>query len=201
MRRNLPLTITAVVGVLYIVCASFTDLLWYRNMFDRWIQVSQGFAIALSCVSLTMIHSRNMRRSNRALYSGTLLVAMYAMIVLGIVNGRSGIYQQIFDNTAGVLEGVVLSCVAFYIVSSSYRAFRLRSVEAGVMMAATVLVMLANVAIGEVIHDQLPLVGRWLMDFPNTAAMRAITIGATLGGAATAVRVIAGLERTYLGGE
>jgi len=200
MRRTLPVAITIVFGVLYIITDGLSNLTSWRVMLDQWNNVSGGWAIALAAISLTMVHARNLRRADRAPYSATLLISMYGMIVFGLINGRAGLYATIFDNTAGVLEGVVLSSVCFYIVSSSYRAFRLRSAEATVMMISALFVMLSNV-IGESIHPQLPLIGRWLMEVPNAAGMRAITIGAALGGAATAIRVLVGIERTHLGGE
>ena len=200
MRRTIPIIVTIAAGVLYMITDGFSNLTSYRVILDQWNNVSQGWAIALACVSLTVVHSRNMRRPDRAFYSGTLLVSMYGMIIFGVINGRLGLYKTIFDNTTGVLEGVVLSSVCFYIVSSSYRAFRLRSAEATIMMISALFVMLSNV-IGESIHPQLPLIGRWLMEVPNAAGMRAITIGAALGGAATAIRVLLGIERTHLGGE
>jgi hypothetical protein len=39
----------------------------------------------------------------------------------------------------------------------------------------------------------------WIMDVPNSAAQSGIIIGAALGAAAMAIRVILGIERSYLG--
>ena len=203
MRRTIPIAVTAIFGALYLITDGFSNLVDFRVILDLWNNVSLGWAVALTCISLTMVHARNLRRPDRAFYSGTLLISMYGMILFGILGpqGRLGTYKLIFDNTAGVLEGVVLSSVCFYIVSSAYRSFRVRSVEAGLMMLACVMVMLKNVSLGEIIHSQIPIIGQWFMDWPNLAGMRAITIGSTLGGAATAIRVLVGLERAHLGGE
>jgi hypothetical protein len=38
------------------------------------------------------------------------------------------------------------------------------------------------------------------MNFPNLAAQRGILIGAALGAASMAIRVILGIERPYMGG-
>ena len=38
----------------------------------------------------------------------------------------------------------------------------------------------------------------WIMDIPQTAAKRGIFIGATLGGIAMSIRIILGIERTYI---
>jgi hypothetical protein len=39
----------------------------------------------------------------------------------------------------------------------------------------------------------------WLKDVPNTGAMRAITIGMGVGLLAVVIRVLLGMERSYLG--
>jgi hypothetical protein len=38
----------------------------------------------------------------------------------------------------------------------------------------------------------------WLMSIPQAAASRGITIGLTLGGIAMSLRIILGIERTYM---
>ena len=48
---------------------------------------------------------------------------------------------------------------------------------------------------------QLPNVEEWIMNVPQNAAKRAILMGAALGVMATGLRVILGIERSYLSGE
>jgi hypothetical protein len=43
-------------------------------------------------------------------------------------------------------------------------------------------------------------IATWIMDFPQTAGQRAIMIGIALGLVSTSLRVILGIERSYLGG-
>ncbi len=60
--------------------------------------------------------------------------------------------------------------------------------------------MLGNVPIGEKIWSQFPTIGNWLMDVPNLAGQRGMLIGAGIGGIASGLRVLLGIEKSYLGG-
>ncbi|NLF40125.1 hypothetical protein GX586_11815, partial [bacterium] len=69
------------------------------------------------------------------------------------------------------------------------------------------------VLLGQVPVDQLVPLGtinglptfEWLkqiiLDFPNTAAKRSIIIGVALGSLATSIKILAGIEKPYMGGE
>ena len=64
--------------------------------------------------------------------------------------------------------------------------------------------MLGRVPVGEALTKglpnpiQLPVVADWLLEIPQMAAKRGILIGASLGGVAMSLRIILGIERTYL---
>ncbi len=55
----------------------------------------------------------------------------------------------------------------------------------------------SDYVLGLVIHS--PEVADWILRVPSMAARRGIFIGIGLGSIATALRVIVGIERTYLG--
>jgi hypothetical protein len=48
---------------------------------------------------------------------------------------------------------------------------------------------------------QLSSLQQWIMDNPQNAAKRAVLMGAAMGVMATGLRVILGIERSYLSGE
>jgi hypothetical protein len=66
--------------------------------------------------------------------------------------------------------------------------------------------MLGRVPIGDQMTAFLPAqirfgaVQDWIMNVPQNAAKRAVLMGAALGVMATGLRVILGIERSYLGG-
>ena len=158
MRRLFPLLACVGAGILYLISDGVPSLVSTRTNLDLWNNVSTGFAVMLGLISLTVVHTRYMRRKETAFYSGVLLVSMYSMMAFGLYVGRSSpLYTNFFTNTAGVLEGAVLSSVCFYVVSVTYRSFKIRSLESGIMIGAAVIMMLTNTPIGGLISSAIPI--------------------------------------------
>jgi hypothetical protein len=61
--------------------------------------------------------------------------------------------------------------------------------------------MLGRVPVGERLWSGLPQFTEWIMEVPNMAAKRGIMIGAALGAISTGLKMILGLERSYLGSD
>jgi hypothetical protein len=104
------------------------------------------------------------------------------------------------------LQAAMFSLLAFYIASAAFRAFRIRNVEATLLLIAAFVVMLGRTPLGEYAlawlpggKQWLPRVTDWIMAVPNTAAQRGVIIGAAMGAASLSLRVILGIERSYLG--
>jgi hypothetical protein len=71
--------------------------------------------------------------------------------------------------------------------------------EATILLIVAMLVMLGRVPIGQVIYHRMPEITEWIMNYPNLAVQRGIIIGAALGAASMSIRIILGIERTYMG--
>ncbi len=94
----------------------------------------------------------------------------------------------------------ITTLIAFFIASASYRAFRVRTKEATVLLITAVLVLLGKAPLGDALINGWGSVADWVLNVPNTGGFRAITIGAVIGAFATGFRIMLGLERAHLGG-
>jgi hypothetical protein len=205
LRKEIPLLITLLSGLVYIV-ATFFAIPAFKSMtpvLDKWFQVATAFAVLVGVVNLTMIHARNITTRKAGWgYSIVLLIAMYGSMIYGVLKTAADPFFStiIYNSMMAPLSSTMFSLLVFYISSAAYRAFRIRSFEATLLLITAIIIMLGRAPIGDVISPLLPKWTSWLMDIPNTAGMRGIQIGATLGGIATALRVMVGIERAYLSG-
>jgi len=94
----------------------------------------------------------------------------------------------------------MFAMLAFYIASAAYRAFIAKNAEAAVLLISAVLLMLGNVALGEMIHPNYGAVSSWIMNVPNLAGQRGMMIASAIGAVATSLRVLVGIDRTHFGG-
>ena len=116
--------------------------------------------------------------------------------------GQQGrVFTWIYDHMFVPCNATMFSLLAFFIASAAFRAFRARNVESALLLIAAVLVMLGLVPVGRAISPVFPAIEEWIMTILNTAGRRAIMMGAALGGIATGLRIILGIERSHLGSE
>jgi hypothetical protein len=203
VRKEIPLIITFLMAMLAFIPSVFQITEFdVRGWVDDKFIAMECVMLLMGAINLTRIHASNIRRRrNYWMASVVLLVALYGYIFLGIYETTQGEhFDWIYMNILEPINTTMFALIAFYIASAAYRAFRVRSAEATVLLVAGIIVMLARAPIGEAIWSQFPVIGSWIMDIPNTAAMRAIGLGASLGGYATLIRVLLGLERSHLGG-
>jgi cytochrome c biogenesis factor len=143
-------------------------------------------------------------------FLGTLLPVVHAALhggewklgpfnLVGITDGT--LFDRLYNRVYVPLSATMYGLLAFYIASAAFRAFRVRTVDAGLLAAAAIIVMIGRVPLGEKIWDGIPLLTDWIMNVPQLAAKRAILIGAALGGIATGLKILLGIERNFLGSD
>ena len=176
-----------------------------KDVLNDWFLIAQAWAVAVGVVNLTQIHMRNvnMKRENYG-FSIWLIICMYGMAIFGIFIAKSPNHEGwklMYNDIIAPMNATVYATLVFYIGSAAYRAFRIRSAESAVLLICAIIIMLGNVPLGTMLFGKwIGNAATWIMEVPNSAAMRGIQVGATLGAVATALRILLGIERGYLGG-
>ena len=75
-----------------------------------------------------------------------------------------------------------------------------RALSAAVLLIAAVIVMMGRVPLGEYLIPLSGDVSQWILNVLNASVRRAILIGVSLGAIALSLKIIFGVERSYLGG-
>lgn len=193
---------------------------------DQYLIIVAGFALPLGIVNVIQNNSRRaMRRDKGWPYAVVLLIGLFVTGALGVYgtvsgegigfrpDGTSTPFKWVEDNAFRPLQATIFSLLAFFMASAAFRAFRARNTEATILLVAGVLVMTGRVPLLEFLtvpfpplqplaaegSQRLGALTEWIMNVPNSAAQSGIIIGAALGAAAMAIRVILGIERSYLG--
>ena len=206
MKRTIPLIIVITLGFLF-VGHTFIPHQYSQNFYDwymDWIKAMAPFGVVLGIMSLTMSHYAKIKRKvPNWHYSIITLFGLYFTAASGFIWGtQEGTpYMWIFRNVQMPMGATMFALLAFYIASAAYKAFRARSAEATVLLLAAIVVMLGQVPIGVAMFGEGILdITQWILDVPNLAAKRGIALGVGLGSVAVSLRILLGIERTYLGG-
>ena len=229
MRRTLPVLICFVVGILalvqYYVPAELSQD--YLKHGSNWGKVIIGFSYLIGLQSLLHLHWSRIRRGLPGYgYSVLVFVGFLPMVIFGLAgeveklgeiivgrdlgfaqfqaydpDGTGAWYGWLFKNVYTPAASTMFSLLAFFIASAAFRTFRAKTPESALLLIAAVVVIFGRVPLSGVIHPWFPEAADWIMTYPNMAVKRGIMIGVSLGIVGTALRVIFGLERAYVGGE
>ncbi|MBI3872581.1 MAG: hypothetical protein HY304_05845 [candidate division Zixibacteria bacterium] len=204
LRDRLTVSVAAATGA-FMVVQYFVNAAWsdgvYRTLLD-WMQIIFAASLVVGVISVLRNHlSRAISKPQERWYSLILIVSALAMSLLGFAfgAGRGSSFLWAFDHLQAPMQSTVFSLLAFYIASAAFRGFRARSGESAILLAAAFIVLVARVPLGESLSGHASSAADWIVNVPALAAKRAMLIGIGLGMVATALKVIAGVERTYMG--
>ena len=214
MRREVPLIIIFICGafmaIQYFIPHRVSATIYQYAL--NWTIIIGIFTLAVGIGSLVNLHYDRIARQKPAWrYSAVTLAALTFMTILGLLSpgamtDPSGLFMRVYFYVLSPVQATMFALLAFFMASAAYRAFRAKTVLATLLLLSAVIVMLGRVWVGDTLTGWLPAglqlsdIAKYILDFPNTAAKRAIYIGVGLGVAGTSLKIILGIERTWLGG-
>lgn len=117
-------------------------------------------------------------------------------------------FWWVYEYVLQPLMTTTFAMLAFYVASAAFRAFRAKNLEAGLLLGTAFIVLLGRTALGVELTAWVPdalsalkidQMTVYIMKIFNTAGNRAIMIGIALGIASTSLKVLLGIDRSYLG--
>jgi len=129
----------------------------------------------------------------------------------GDVQAQGTAFWWAYEYTFKPLTSTMFAMLAFYIASAAFRAFRAKNFEAMLLLGTAFIILLGRTFAGYFLTSWIPIDGPfsglrieelsvYIMQVFNTAGNRAIIIGIALGIASTSLKILMGLDRSYLGG-
>lgn len=223
MKRQIPMIITAVVGTVLVLSVFFPPAKMLGEDFSLFFDIIAVFAFFLGGGNLVRVHfSKVYRKKPDWGFSIVTLVGFTVMLIAGLfkIGGPPGITGSVtaegsllntfFVHIITPLSSTMYALLAFFVASASYRAFRAKNREATILLVAAFVILLGRTPLGMMATGwigesfsilQIPNLAVWVMNAPNLAGQRAILIGVGLGVVSMSLRLILGMDRTYLGSD
>lgn len=220
-RKKLIVALTFLAGLFY-----STEFFWPadpetgKNFLTEYLtpvgtttNVVYAFALGLGIYNLMRFHASNLMRRRPGWHNNlAFFVAFAVMLSVGFWNyllpstESKNAFDILFIGVVAALGATMFSTIGFFIISAAYRAFRIRSGEATLMLLAAFVVMLGQVPVGSYLTGNLPQSGLlsafrfenmsyWILNQPNMAAWRGMSFGIEVGFLAMALRTWLSLER------
>jgi hypothetical protein len=208
IRRNIPIGLAFFFGASFILVYFFkiTPLNNTVDLLRDWVLILTAMSILVALITFwiryTKILSEGIRKSDyeQILTSGIALLLFLVAAIPGIIYGTSSkifvrLYQMFFPPS----HATMWAMNAFFLASSSFRAFKARNIEAALLLITASITMLSLAPAGNLLWTGFETIQIFLADSFLTGAERAIAIGGAVGVISLGLRIIFGFERSYLG--
>ena len=229
MKRLVPLTIAIAAGFVLLIANFIPFAENWGLTAQEWFNILAVGAMLLGGGNLIKLHLMKVSSKKEGWgYSVVTITCFFVALVVGLLmlgvhpNPKypevawSGYYLEegsglwwIYEHMVVPLTSTMFAMLAFYVATAAFRAFRAKNTEATLLLVTAGIVLLGRTYAGVWLFEGwLPESMQWLrfdnltvwiMDVPNTAGTRAITIGIALGVVATSLRILLGVDRSYLG--
>ena len=228
MKRTVPLLITAVGGYVLVIAYFIPATQGWGEFTAIWFDILAAIAFILGGGNLLKIHLKKVSDQAKGWANSLItLLAFLLTLFVGLFKvgvhpnpmfadfSWSGEYREmgspfwwLYEYAFKPLTATMFSMLAFYIASAAFRAFRAKNLEAILLLGTAFIILLGRTFAGVFLTSWFPdsISGLrienltvYIMSVFNTAGNRAIMIGIALGIASTSLKVLLGVDRSYLG--
>jgi hypothetical protein len=169
MKKQVPLALTFIVGVLMIVGYFSPPFKKLETDLSMFFSILAAFAAVLGGGNLVKIHLNTVSRQKEGWgFSAVVLIGFFVTLFVGLFKtgnpkGWSGDLAQagshfdyIYRYVLTPLQATMFSLLAFYVASASYRAFRAKNREATILLIAAFIILLGRTLVGVLLTQYLP---------------------------------------------
>jgi len=207
VRRHGPYLIIVLLILFFFITYVFTTpqpVQLFGNQLTSWASIAGYFAILVGTIDIIRYHLKplRVREAGQWQYSVLLLAVLGVGLVVGMLGEFSGsginypAFAWLYNAIYVPSNATVYAILVFYIASASYRAFRIKNLQAALIVLVGFIIMFSDVGVGYVIWPGFVPLGNWINTYPVAAAFRPIIIGSGLGVIMTGVRALLGREVT-----
>jgi hypothetical protein len=228
MKSTIPWLIAAVTGCVMIGAYFVPSTQSWRDEAAIWFEILAAIAFVLGGANLFTQNLQKItaRRAGWG-YSAIVLISFVATLVVSV--GKIGVMPDepdhswsgnylteggamwwLFEYAYNPLQATMFAMLAFYVASAAFRAFRAKNTEATLLLITAFIILLSQTYAGtwltawvpdDYSAATFPGMKAIILGVFNTAGQRAIMIGIALGVAATSLKVLLGVDRSYLGSD
>jgi hypothetical protein len=228
VKRFIPLVIAMTAGFVLIIANFFPYTEGWGLTAQMWFNILAAGAMILGGGNLIKLQLIKVSGKHPGWgYAAVTIICFFGALIIGLSKlgvhpsalypdyAWSGYYLEegsgfwwIYEHMVVPLTSTMFAMLAFYVATAAFRAFRAKNIEATLLLVTAGIVLLGRTYAGVWLFGWLPEsmlwlrfdnLTVWIMDVPNTAGTRAITIGIALGVVATSLRILLGVDRSYLG--
>ncbi len=227
MKRTIPLFITAIAGIILIVSYFIPPAQGWGEEVAVWFDILAAIAFILGGGNLlkTQLQKVSDKRPGWG-FAGVTVIAFLATLTVGLLklgvppspqyphhawsgefNAEGSAFWWFYEYAFKPLTSTVFAMLAFYVASAAFRAFRAKNIEALLLLGTAFIILLGRTYAGVWLTESLPEespfrienIAETIRTLFTTTGTRAIMIGVALGIASTSLKIILGIDRSYLG--
>jgi hypothetical protein len=196
--KEIPLVIFAIfflvsIGGYYIDVPLISRL---NTELADWVSIMVNIALGTGLIALTLYHKRKIEQRAKGYQLSFIIFVAIVVMFVAMYSGPeiSGwLYGTVFTS----MQTAVICFALFFEISGAYRAFRVRNIEAFLLMVSGFILIMNFAPIYESMFPTFGELPRWILSVPAMGASRGILIGVGIGTIALAVRILLGYEKLY----